>query len=102
MGRQKRRNLKLNIMKTIIFLILIAVLSSCATERCGNWKDVERFDRKPFRAENFPNYDRAILVKVYRGMNGHTHYFVKDNGDTIKKLYQVRLDVNECYLIRKS
>jgi predicted small secreted protein len=33
-----------------VLLIIAMLLFSCTTSRCGNWKDVQRHDRKPFRA----------------------------------------------------
>jgi hypothetical protein len=34
----------------ILLIVLLFGLSACTTSRCGNWKDVQRHDRKPFRA----------------------------------------------------
>jgi hypothetical protein len=86
-----------------VLLIIAMLLFSCTTSRCGNWKDVQRHDRKPFRASiNSDLYERSVLVSVRRTQTGFKHLFISDNGDTIVKTLRVRLCKDSCYLVPKE
>jgi hypothetical protein len=88
----------------ILFIAAIIILSSCATSRngCGTERDVQRHDSRPFRAEAYPNYNRAILVKIQPTFKGNKHFFITDTSDTITRYFNCSLTLNECYLVRKN
>lgn len=87
----------------ILFILLSASLSSCVTGQhgCGTWRDVRRHDSKPFRADIYRNYHRVTLVAIQRTMFGNRHFFVTDTSDTLIRMLDCRLRINQCYLISK-
>lgn len=95
----------------ILLIVLLFGLSACTTSRggCGTWKDVQRHDRKSFRAYVQKDsgmiawsneYREAKLISVTRTMKGFKHIFISDESATATIYLYPKLKVGECYLIK--
>lgn len=100
--------LKLNNMKNIFFISLIALSlnqNGCDKGKCQpsrgskDWAEVTLKDGNISTNENLR---RATLISVTRTMKGQKHLFIADTGDSIVRFYNTRLCIGECYYLKVS
>lgn len=100
----------------LIIIIVVVVLNSCAV--CPhpggpvNEKRVQRHDSRHFRASvvlkpgseitALYKYERSVLVSIRRTQFGFKHLFISDAGDSIYKTFQIRFDIDSCYMVMKN
>lgn len=87
-------------MKYILFLCLTVLLFSCRPSRsCGDWRNVERFNSRPFRAA----IDTGQCVKVIcmtRIIEGRLYYFMKEDSTVFHRNLRGKvLQIGEYYLM---
>ncbi len=102
-------------MKNLLIISAIAAStfsqqSGCSKSGCVTERDVQRHDRKQFRASvvlkeggtiaQANEYRRTTLVSVRRTMRGYKHLFVTDESDTVYLYLHPKLETGECYLIK--
>ena len=80
-----------------IVILLAVIASSCSVGRYNqegvNLKTGGELDKF---------HTRCQLMTVKRTMRGYHHIFIADSGDTIKRTYDLPLEVDRCYYIRKT
>jgi len=82
----------------LIGFIVIAILAaSCSTSR---YNQESVYLKTGGELDKF--HTRCQLMTVKQTSMGWKHIFIADSGDTLRRVYDKRLEVDSCYYIRKT
>jgi len=94
---KQKQNTNYTVLAVGLVILLAVLAASCSTTRYNhesvNLKTGGELDKF---------HTRALLVKVRPTKLGWKHTFIADNGDTLRRYYDLRLDVDSCYFVRKT